>query len=172
MPQNDQQWVATILSFGLLALVLALRIRRERRMRPLRVERLWVLPAVYAGLVALLFVAHPPVGIVWLYAALALAAGAAAGWYRGTHMAIHVDPQTHAVSQQGSRAAMIVLFLLVLLRYGARGYMENGGDMDPARLMAATDVMLAGALGFVTAQRAEMGLRARALLAQAKDKPA
>ncbi len=169
MPQDDRQWVATILSFALLGLVLLLRMRRERRMRPLRVERLWVLPAVYAGLVALLFVAHPPQGIVWLYAALALGAGAAAGWYAGTHMAIHVDPQTHDISQQGSRAAMIVLFLLVLLRYGARSYMESEGGMDPARLLAMTDVMLAGALGFVAAQRAEMGLRARALLARAKD---
>ncbi|MBO9574800.1 MAG: DUF1453 family protein [Sphingobium sp.] len=168
MPQDQQQWMTTIISFGVLALVLTLRMRRARQVRPLKVERLWMLPAFYGVVVALLFVAHPPVGLVWLYSLLAFVLGLALGWYRGKLMTIHVDPETHALSQQGSWAAMLIIFVLVAVRYAARFYMTEGEGVDPDVLVSITDVLLAFGLGFIGAQRLEMGLRARALLAKAK----
>ena len=58
-------------------LVIALRLRGAGRRRPLRLERLWVVPALYLVLVVTLLVETPPPGIGgWLSAAFALAAGA------------------------------------------------------------------------------------------------
>lgn len=166
--QDGQQWIGTLISFGVLALVLGLRMRRARKVQPLRIERLWMLPGFYALVVAALFYAHPPVGAVWLYALGALAIGLLAGWWRGKLMAIHVDPQTHELSQQGSLAAMLVILVLVGVRFAARFYMEQGAGSDPAVVISVTDVLLAFGLGFIAAQRLEMGMRARELLARAK----
>jgi uncharacterized membrane protein len=161
---DKQQWIGTLISFGFLALVLALRARKMNKERPLKVERLWMLPAFYAVVVALLFWSHPPHGQVWLYAGLALAAGLGLGWYRGRLMHIMVDEVTHQVSQRGSMAAMIFIFLLVAVRYAARSLAIDIEGNDPESVVAATDVLLALGLGFIAAQRLEMGLRARALI--------
>ena len=171
MPQGQQQWIGMVISFGVLAIVLALRMRRMSRASPLKVERLWILPAVYAAIVALLFWAHPPHGLTWLYAALALTIGLVIGWYRGKMMHITVDPETHQVSQQGSRAAMIFILVLVLARFAGRTMAAEIGS-GPDIAVAATDILLASGLGFVTAQRVEMGLRARSLIAKARGEAA
>ena len=168
MGQGDQQWIGTIISFGILALVLALRMRRMKQVRPLKIEQLWMLPAFYALVVAALYFTHPPVGIVWLYALLALGVGALLGWYRGKLMTITVDAQTHEVSQQGSMAAMLFIVALVGLRLIARSFATSGSNVDPAIMFSITDVLLALGFGFITAQRVEMGTRAKALLAEAK----
>jgi len=168
VPQSQDQWIATLVSFGLLAFVLLLRMRRMGRARPLRVERLWMLPAFYALIVGMLYWAHPPHGAVWIYAAFACLIGALLGWWRGQTMRISVDPATHAVSQQGSRAAMLFILVLVGIRYAARIGAEqmSGGGVQGAYV--ATDILLALGLGFIVTQRLEMGLRARRLLAAAR----
>lgn len=169
MQQDQQQWIGTLVSVALLAVVLALRMRKLKRARPLRLERLWMLPAFYAAVVALLFGVHPPQGKVWLYALAALALGTLLGWYRGKLMHIHVDPQTHALTQQGSAAAMFFILALVALRYAGRSMMQTTMGNSPLVMIAASDVLLAFGLGFVAAQRLEMGLRARALLNDARN---
>ncbi len=163
-----QQWIGPIISFGVLALVLSLRMRRMRKVRPLKIEQLWMLPAFYALVVVALYATHPPHGLVWLYALAALAVGTALGWYRGKLMTITVDAQTHEVSQQGSMAAMLFIFVVVGVRFAVRSFAESGSGMDPAVALSVTDVLLALGFGFVTAQRVEMGMRAKVLLAQAK----
>jgi hypothetical protein len=165
---DKQQWIGTLISFGILFLVLALRMRKMRTARPLRIERLWILPAFFGLVVALLYWAHPPQGLFWLYAALALIAGLGLGWYRGKLMHITVDPQTQEICQQSSMAAMIFIFVLVGLRYLARGYAEEMNAQNPEMLYATTDILLAFGLGFISAQRLEMGQRARRLLLKAQ----
>lgn len=166
MPQDQQQWMVTIISVCAAALVLGLRIRRARDIKPLKVERLWILPAIYGAIAVLLFASHPPVGIVWIYALGAFAIGLLGGWFRGKLMAIHVDPETHELSQQGSRLAVAFIALLIVARFAARSYLMSGGGSDPAVIMSMTDVLLAFGLGFVAAQRLEMGMRAREMLAE------
>ena len=46
--------------------------------------------------------------------------GAAVGWQRGKMMHIHVDPETHALNQKASPAAMFFLIALIVVRSGAR----------------------------------------------------
>lgn len=165
---DNQQLIGTILSFAALALVLTWRLRRARQVRPLKVERLWMLPAFYGAVAVLLYATHPPQGVVWLYALGALAVGLCLGWYRGKAMAITVDAQTHEVSQQGSVAAMMFIVVLIGVRFVARAMAGSGSDMDPDLMFSVTDVLLALGFGFIAAQRLEMSQRARELLAQAK----
>jgi membrane protein CcdC involved in cytochrome C biogenesis len=79
-------------------------------------------------------------------------------------MHIHVDPESHALNQKASPAAMVFLIVLVLVRMGARGVIGKGG-VSPAML---TDPLIGFALGMFTLQRVEMYLRAKRLLEEAR----
>lgn len=156
---------------AIIAVVLALRWRRMRREQPLKLERLWIFPALYAVVAAILLAEYPPVGWAWAFCAVALAAGAALGWQRGRLMTISVDPETHALSQRGSPAAMVMLMVIVAARSGARSLARPGNALH-LDMVAMTDVLLALALGLIVATRLEMYLRARAMLDAARRAPA
>ncbi|MGN6123482.1 MAG: CcdC protein domain-containing protein [Sphingomonas oligoaromativorans] len=163
-------WLSYAIPFAIIAVVMALRWRSMRRARKLRVEMLWILPAVYAAIMALVFFESPPGPSGWLWSALALGGGAAIGWYRGRMMRITVDPETHELSQQASPAAFFLLIGLVLVRSVARQEMGGsaGPQVDHHAAMLATDILMAFAFGLIAATRVEMALRARRLLAAAR----
>lgn len=166
----QQQWISFAIMAGVIVIVMTLRLRRMNRMRPLKLEQLWIIPVLYLVIAALMFVALPPSGLGWLYSGLALAVGAAVGWQRGKMMRISVDPETHALNQKASPAAVIFLVVLILVRSGARMAMQGGGtQISPAML---TDPLIAFALGMFTLQRIEMYLRAKRLLDEARGLPA
>jgi hypothetical protein len=168
MEQGAQQWIGPIMAVTVALVVLTLRMRKMKQVRPLKVERLWMLPAFYGAVAIALYFTHPPQGVVWLYALAALAVGLGLGWIRGKLMSIHVDPDTHEVSQQGSMAAMLFIVALVGIRFAARMFMPDEFDLDPAIMFAVTDVAFAFGFGFIGAQRLEMSMRARELLAEAR----
>jgi membrane protein CcdC involved in cytochrome C biogenesis len=140
-------------------------MRRMGQMRPLKLETLWIVPAMYAVVAALMFFSLPPVGWVALASLAGLAIGAAVGWQRGKMMHIHVNPETHALNQKASLAAMFFLIALILVRTGARTLLGAESHVSPAML---TDPLIAFALGMFTLQRVEMYLRARRLLDEAR----
>jgi membrane protein CcdC involved in cytochrome C biogenesis len=80
-------------------------------------------------------------------------------------MHIHVDPETHALNQKASPAAMIFLIALIVLRSGARAVLGEAGGVSPAML---TDPLIAFALGMFTLTRVEMYLRAKRLLEEVR----
>jgi hypothetical protein len=164
MQSGQNSLVTYAITAVVIAVVMAIRWKRMSRQTPLRLERLWILPAVYAVVLAVTFSQFPPVGWGWGFCALALVAGAALGWQRGRMMRIAVDPVTHALSQTSSPAAVLFILAIVLLRQGARA----GAGWTHLDAMAATDMLMALALGLFAAQRLEMFLRARALLAAAR----
>ena len=137
-----------------------------RRERPLKIEMLWVLPAIYAAVVAWVFVEVPPTPIGWGWSAMALGVGGAIGWYRGSMMRISVDPATGTLRQKASPAAFLLLIGLIFVRSIAR--QQLGGGYGPGQhAMLATDVAMTFALGLIAVTRIEMTLRARRLLAGA-----
>lgn len=145
---------------------MALRWRSMRRERPLKIELLWVLPALYAAVMGWVFFEVPPSPIGWGWCALALGVGGAIGWYRGGMMRIIVDPDTGTLRQQASPAAFLLLIGLFLVRSMVRQQM--GGGYGPGHhAMLATDVAMAFALGLIVVTRIEMALRARRLIAEA-----
>jgi hypothetical protein len=174
--QGPAPWLSYAIPLVVFAVVMALRWRRMRRARRLRLEMLWILPAIYAAVVAAVFVITPPSMAGWAWSALALAVGAGIGWYRGRMMKITIDPTTHALSQQASPAAFLLLAALVAVKFAART--ELGGPPGMAGhgpshgAMLATDIAMAFALGLISTTRIEMALRARRLLAAARRAPA
>jgi hypothetical protein len=160
----QQTWVGYAITIGVVVIVMALRMRRMGQMRPLKLERLWVVPAIYALVATLMFVQLPPTGWVGIASALGLITGAAVGWQRGKMMQIHVDPETHALNQKASPAAMLFLIALIAVRSLGRGLLGSEG-VSPAML---TDPLIAFALGMFTLTRVEMYLRAKRLLEEAR----
>lgn len=145
-------------------LVLVFRFRSMNRVRPLRLERLWIVPAVYGVFAATAFAQFPPPPLGWAISIAALLIGAVLGWQRGKMMRIGIDPETHALNQTQSPAAMIFIVVLIVARMGARSLLTTEAHVGA---MMATGAVIALALGVIAATRAEMYLRARRLLANA-----
>jgi membrane protein CcdC involved in cytochrome C biogenesis len=160
-----QTWTSYAITIGIIVIVMALRLRRAGQMRPLKLGGLWVVPALYLAVAAIMFAQLPPKGWVAIASVAGLAIGAAVGWQRGKMMHIHVDPETHALNQKASPAAMFFLLALIVVRMGARGILGEQGGVSPAML---TDPLIAFALGMFTLQRVEMYLRAKRLLEEAR----
>ncbi|TGX43487.1 DUF1453 family protein [Sphingomonas naasensis] len=159
-------WVRYAIPVAVIAVVMAFRLRSVGRARPLKIERLWIVPALYIVIATVTFQAHPPIGLAWLWCLAALAAGIGLGWQRGRMMRIEVDPETHAISQRTSPAALLLILGLIVVRSAARNTAQFGGPaLD---VMTVTDVLIAFALGLLATQRLEMWLRARRLLAAAR----
>ena len=152
-----------LLPVVIFAVIFAFRVRRMSRERPLKLEQLWIVPAIYLVLVAVTFVATPPHPLGWAVSAAALLVGGALGWQRGKAMRITLDPETHRLNHRASPLAMFLLVLLVVVRMALRA--ESSRLHLDAFLV--TDVLLAFALGLFAATRLEMYLRGRSLLAQA-----
>src|SRR6185437_2794594 len=102
-----QSWITYAITIGIIVVVLALRMRGMSKMRPLKLGALWIVPALYLAVAVFMFVQLPPIG-------------AAVGWQRGKMMHIHVDPDSHALNQKASPAAMMFLIVLIVVRAGAR----------------------------------------------------
>jgi membrane protein CcdC involved in cytochrome C biogenesis len=161
----QQSFVTTAISLGIIMLVMALRMRRMGKSRPLKLNSLWIVPAIYLGVAALMFVGLPPTGWVAIASLAGLMIGALVGWQRGKMMRIHVDPETHALNQQASPTAMVFLIGLIVVRTLARSILGQAGGISPAML---TDPLIAFALGMLTLTRLEMYLRAKKLLEEAR----
>ncbi len=162
------EWLRYVVPVVIIGLIMVFRMRNMRRERPLKLERLWIVPAIYCAIAALTFWYTPPTSLAaWIAVAIGLVAGAAIGWHRGRLMRITVNPETHEVSQQASPAAMLLILGLILLKTATRNMdgLIPGVHVDVA---AATDVAIALALAMLTATRVEMFLRARKLLAEAR----
>jgi hypothetical protein len=155
---------------AVLVVVLGLRMRSVGRERPLKVGRLWIVPAVYCAVAAVFFVMTPPARpLEWALSLVALAAGAALGWQRGRLIHIAVDPATEEVRMKQSMMGFLFIVVLVALKMGMRsmpGFGNNGlFHMSPQGL---TDILVALMLGLLGMQRVEMYLRARRLLGEAR----
>ena len=160
-----QTWVSYAITIGIIVVIMALRMRGMSKMRPLKLGSLWIVPAVYLVVAALMFIQLPPTGWVAIASAIGLAIGAAVGWQRGKMMHIHVDPETHALNQKASPAAMLFLIVLIAVRAGARSVLGETSGVSPAML---TDPLIAFALGIFTLTRLEMYLRAKRLLEEVR----
>jgi hypothetical protein len=161
----QQTWVSYLVTAAIVLVVLALRLRRAGQMRPLKLGSLWIVPALYLVVAAAMFIQLPPRGWVAIGCVVALALGAALGWQRGKMMHISVDPETHALNQKASPAAVLFLVALIAVRAIGRGLLGHSSAVSPAML---TDPLIAFALGMFSLTRLEMYLRARRLLEEVR----
>lgn len=157
---NPHPWIGYAITAIVVAVVMAIRLKRAGVARPLKVNRLWIIPALYGAVTIAVFAATPPHDLGWIICAVALAGGAAAGWQRGRMIRIEVDPETRSLTAQSPFAVLFIL-VLILARQGLRLVLTGSGIMTVATI---TDALITFALGLLSVQRLEMYLRARRLL--------
>jgi hypothetical protein len=167
MQPNILQYAIPVLAIGL---VLYFRLRSMGRARPLRLELLWIVPAIYLALTLFLFWEMTPHGLGWLWAALAFVAGSAIGWYRGKAMKISVDPETHRLNQVASPLAILVILALIGLRMAIRAGATYEAGLGNVDVPLITDCLVAMALGLLSMTRLEMFLRGSRLVNEARDR--
>lgn len=163
-PDQANVWWTNVVPFVAIAIVLAFRTRRMTQVRPLRLERLWIVPVLYLVVVTMLYIQHPPTPLGWGLALLGLTGGCGLGWQRGKSMRIIVDPESHTLNQQASLVGIALLIGLILIRQiaakmGAHMHFDVG---------AMVDTLAALALGMFTVQRIEIYVRGKRLLAAAQ----
>jgi hypothetical protein len=165
MPTDIAKLLPYLIGGAVFLVVLYFRWRRMSVARPLKIERMWIRPAIVLAVCALILAQYPPQpsDLVWL--ALALALGALVGWQRGRFVKIVVHPETHEINQQASPAAMIFLLAIVGLRVILR---QEAATAWHVGVNLIADLSIVFAAGLFTVQQAEMWLRARKLLAQAR----
>lgn len=161
----DKGTLQTLLPIGIIALVFLFRFRNISRARRFRPERLWILPAIYTALVAVVLFAMPPAPQGWALLVIGLAAGSALGWQRARLMHLHIDPETREFSIRQSPAAFLLLLGIVVLRrlIAPGGDGAGPGHALPASALLITDAAFGFALGMVVMMRYELCRRARAL---------
>ena len=166
MNSRGGNWVATLLPFVIIAVVLAVRIRSMNKERPLKLGTLWIVPAVYLLLVgSMVFTLRPP-PMGWGLMIAGLGLGVAIGWHRGKLIRIQRNPDNGELTQKASPLAMLLLLVLIILKLGARSiFGETAATQPGSGAMLMTDAFLGFALGLLSATRLELYLRARSLLA-------
>jgi len=169
MPEGQlHSAIPYLIGIVILVLVMAWRLRRMSQSRPLRLELLWVTPAIFTALTVLLLIPQPPQGIAWVYLAVAFAIGGGLGWWRGKLMHITVDPETHALNTRASPAAMIFIVAIIAIRFALRGVALGQASTLHLTVGVITGLFMAFAVGLFGVQRLEMFLRASRLLAEAR----
>jgi len=156
-----------LVPIGIAIIVIVLRNSRPRR---LRIERLWVVPAIYlVMLVSALVAAPPPVTPVSIgLLVLGFLIGAGLGWQRARFTEIRIHPETHDLSSRSSPIGIIFIFAILLLRYGARDFLTTHPDVLHVPVIALGEALLVMVVSTLTAQRLEIWQRASRMLAEAQ----
>ncbi|MDE8654093.1 CcdC protein domain-containing protein [Novosphingobium album (ex Liu et al. 2023)] len=153
----------------ILIAVMAWRYRNVHKARALRPGRLWILPAIYGAIVLAAMLSMPTSGLGWLCFVAGVAIGVLLGWQRGRLMRLHVDDDSGTVMMRQSPAALVLIVVIAVLRRAIHPATPGTPPVHghfPAEALYFTDALLGFVLGMIVAQRLEIWLRARALLAE------
>lgn len=159
------------LPIGVTGVVVALVLLRNRRSRVLRPRFMWIVPALILPLIGmgLYFTPHAPFGpSAYAAFAVALVLGAAAGWWRGKTITIEKAPDG-TLRAQASPLGLILIVGLLAVRSGMREVLQAHAAEWRVDLAIITDAFMLFAVGLVVAQRIEMYLRARTVMAGGTD---
>lgn len=150
-------------------MVIGIVILRNARARKLRIERLWISPAIIMVMAILAFSQNPPPGLIGLLLdVVAVALGGLLGWWRGRASTFTIDPQTHVVTSKVSPLGMMLILRIFAVRYLLRGAVSGESSFLHLSAAEATDSFLLLAVGVVSAQRLEWWIRARRMIAAAR----
>ena len=170
----QQQTLQLFLPILIILPVLYFRMRRMNRAQPLKLERMWIRPAIFLAITALVLFAPGPHGErhqlapqAWAWLALAGAVGATAGWYWGRTMAIDVHPEDGTLMVKGGQVAMLVLVVLILFRLGLRAGLAVEGRAWHLDVFLVSDVSIVFTALLFTVRSVEMFIRARRVMATA-----
>lgn len=154
------------------AIAVAVILLRGVRARRLRVERMWIMPALLLSLVGVTLGLQPPHRFsVLVMEVFALGVGLGLGWWRGRTTNITIDPATHDLTSRPSPIGMALIAGLFLVRFALKDYASAHARELHVGAADIAEVFLLLAAGLICAQRLEMWIRARRLLRQARSTP-
>jgi len=159
-----------------IAVVVPLVLLRNRRPRTLDPAWMWVVPLIVVvmigfGLWAPIYFDpdHVPFSAIdWALLAAGLALGVAAGWWRGKMIVIH-KAADGVLKAQASPLGLILIVALLVGRQALRVLLEPHAAEWGLNALAISDAFMMLAVGLVVAQRVEMYIRARRILAGGAD---
>jgi hypothetical protein len=166
MPKELIPYIVPAIVFALVAW----RLFRNARGRPIKPQMLWIRPAFLAVFLGLAFL-HPP-AISPLSVAVfvcALLLGAGFGYLLARHQTLTIDTATGTITSKTSPLGTVLFLGLFVLRFATRRVMMGGQPdlslthQSPAFMMY-TDAGLIFVLGLVAAQAWETWNRAKPLL--------
>jgi hypothetical protein len=164
----NQSSIQTVITVAVVAVVFALRFRGMTRERPLKLELIWIMPALLVAAMVAALLQFPPHGLDWVWLTAIFVVGAAVGWWRGKLMPITIDHETHLLNIKPSPAAILFLLGLVVVRFALRALIESEASAWHVSAALITDGFIVLGVGLLAMSRVEMGLRAWGLLRAAR----
>ncbi len=165
----DRETTTYFVTFVVVALIVGLRIWRSSRERRLRVERMWIRPAIICTILGFSIYSQPLPMTVPILAALALATlvGLAVGLYRGRMVKVSINVDTHILTSKASPWGTLILLGLMVVRFGARFALRESHDVGGIPVNAIIDGLTLFYAGNVVGMQVDVWMRARKLLADA-----
>jgi len=167
---GNQNLLTYVIPILVIAPLLYLRLRRMMKPQPLKLNRLWIRPAIILLVGFGVVGAAPPPPADWPWFILAALAGAVLGWQWGRLMAIHVDPEKGTLMTRGSQAALIVMVLLLAVRLGIRAGVRMEATAWHLDAALVTDGFIVFSAFLFGVRGLEMYLRAGKVLAESRTK--
>ncbi|HEX4026932.1 MAG TPA: CcdC protein domain-containing protein [Rhizomicrobium sp.] len=170
---TQHQAIQFLLPILIILPVLYFRMRKMARAQPLKLDRLWIRPALFLVITALVLLAPPPhnhpervlVALDFAWLALAGLLGAVAGWQWGRTMAIDVHPEDGTLMVRGGQAAVAVLVVLILFRLGLRAGLSVEAEAWHINMLLVSDASIVFTAMLFTLRSVEMYFRARRVMA-------
>ncbi len=162
----------TLFAIVILLPLMYRRIRKMSRPQPLKLGWLWMRPALILAVCAVALFApqpdHPVVrqltALDWSWLVAAGAAGAVGGWYMGRTMAIDVHPDDGTLMVKGGTAAILVIVVLILLRFGLRAGVAMEAEAWHLDALLISDALIVFSAALFTVRSLEMYLRAQRVM--------
>jgi hypothetical protein len=163
--------IIRLLPFLIIVPLVLWRMRRLSRKQPLKLNRLWVRPAILLfACAAALFLPQPgvpthhfaPQDLLVLLPVIGL--GAVAGWYMGRTMKIDVHPDEGTLMVQASPIALIVLLALVFGRFALRAGARMEAQAWHLDVGLVFDALIIFTAALFTIRSVEMYLRAKRVM--------
>jgi hypothetical protein len=169
---HPQGLLSTLLPLLILAPIFYFRMRRSLKPQALKLNRLWIRPAILIVLAAFVILIPLPgqtplVASDALWLILAALLGGVAGWQWGRTTQLHVHPENGTLMQTGSMAGMMVFLVLVLVRFGLRAGLGLEAGALHINVLLITDASIVFSALLFSVRGLEIFLRARKVAAEA-----
>jgi hypothetical protein len=160
-----QDLISTLAPFVIIGTIVALRARKMTRVQPMKLNRLWVRPAIIFVISAGLLFVTPPESLLQALALFAVfVVGAVAGWHQAKLMNISIA-ENGELNVKASRWGLLTLLGIIVLRAALRPWLTGPDSPVHVNVGVVTDGFILFIAGFYAARSTEMFLRGRALLA-------
>lgn len=159
------------------AVALGIVLLRNRAPRTLRLDMMWIMPAIFILLIAFGLWGmrqapnadlSPYAAADWAILVAAAVLGIVAGWWRGRMITIHKDGDG-VLKAQASPLGLVILVALLVGRQALRPWLEGHADAFGLNITAIEQAFLVFVVGLIVVQRLEMYLRARTVMAGGSD---